>query len=183
MTFGSISLLEGLNTSGAFNFFVDSGDKYLMSIHPKKVGKTGRLSQKVRGFSPLMICSIIGKYDSLAVIKWSKHCPMSQLSAFGFQLSCCAVKSPNVCCASATILPASAIKLDKPSSDLLITPSYNDVLGGAPSDQFWLGETYAPGSSNCDGFPLGLAAPMMMQNAQAALRSNVLLGGVPVQRR
>src|SRR5207253_6532093 len=94
MMFGSISLFEGLNTSGAFNFFVDSGDKYLMSIHPKKVGKTGRLSQKVRGFSPLMICSIIGKYDSLAVIKWSKHCPMPQLSAFGFQLSCCAVKLP-----------------------------------------------------------------------------------------
>src|SRR5207247_10853497 len=119
MMFGSISLLECFNTSGSFNFFVDSGDKYLMSIHPKKVGKTGRLSQKVRGFSTLMICWIIGKYDSLAVIKWSKHCPMPQLSAFGFQLSCCAVKSPNVCCASAAILSAAAIKLDIPSFDLV----------------------------------------------------------------
>src|SRR5213592_2438528 len=56
----SMLLLEGLNTSGAFNFRVDCGDKYLISSLPKRFGRRGMFSQNVLCFFPIRTCSMVG---------------------------------------------------------------------------------------------------------------------------
>src|SRR6185295_8486419 len=90
----STLLLDGSKALGAFSFSLNSGARVLISTFPQKAGSHGRPCQKVFFFSPPRTFLKIGKKASLAIARCSKHWATLHWSALGFQLSCCADKSP-----------------------------------------------------------------------------------------
>src|SRR5215475_9719307 len=95
-----------------------------MSSFPHKAGSQGRFSQKVFFFFPLRTFSNVGKKATLAVTRWSKHWATLHWSALGFQLSCCAVKSPKHAIVSPEIALAAETNADKCSSWLFVISSF-----------------------------------------------------------